>query len=137
MTKTQMDSRAFRTALGQFATGVTVITTVDASGSRVGMTANSFSSVSLEPMLVLWSIARTSKSFDAFMQARHFAIHVLSAGQKALSAQFASQCDDRFQGLETGTGVGGVPLLDGCSAQFQCETDIRHEGGDHVIIVGR
>lgn len=137
MTKTQMDSRAFRTALGQFATGVTVITALDAAGNRVGMTANSFSSVSLDPMLVLWSIARTSKSYDVFMQAPHFAIHVLNAGQKALSSQFASTCDDRFQGIETQTGAGGIPLLTDYSALFQCATEARYDGGDHVIIIGR
>lgn len=137
MTTNHMDSKAFRNALGQFATGVTVITTLDANGNRVGMTANSFSSVSLDPMLVLWSIAKTSKAFDVFMSAPCFAIHVLNARQKQLSSQFASNCDDRFTGIDTVAGHGDVPLLTDYSAVFQCETAARHEGGDHVIIVGR
>lgn len=131
------DSKAFRNALGQFATGVTVITTLDAEGRKVGMTANSFSSVSLDPMLVLWSIARTSKSFSAFVEARQFAIHVLGADQKALSSQFASSCEDRFSSVPHRAGLGGVPILDDYSAVFQCETESRFEGGDHIIIVGR
>lgn len=131
------DAKAFRQALGQFATGVTVITTLDAAGEKVGMTANSFSSVSLDPMLVLWSIAKTSRSFAAFEQARHFAIHVLTAEQKELSSQFASNCDDRFQNVPHQPGLGGVPILDDYCAVFQCETEARHEGGDHIIIVGR
>lgn len=131
------DSKAFRNALGQFATGVTVITTLDAEGRKVGMTANSFSSVSLDPMLVLWSIARTSKSFSAFVEARQFAIHVLGADQKALSSQFASNCEDRFSDVPHRSGLGGIPILDDYSAVFQCETESRFEGGDHIIIVGR
>ena len=137
MSATQTDSKAFRNALGQFATGVTVITTLDANGSKVGITANSFSSVSLDPMLVLWSIARTSRSFDIFNNASHFAIHVLNAGQRAISGQFASDCGDRFQNVSHRSGVGGVPVLDDYSAVFECETEARYEGGDHIIIIGR
>lgn len=131
------DSKAFRNALGQFATGVTVITTLDAEGRKVGMTANSFSSVSLDPMLVLWSIAKTSKSFNTFVEARQFAIHVLGADQKALSSQFASNCEDRFLDVPHRSGLGGIPILDDYCAVFQCETESRYEGGDHIIIVGR
>ena len=137
MSAIQTDSKAFRNALGQFATGVTVITTLDAEGNKVGMTANSFSSVSLDPMLVLWSIAKTSKSFNAFVEAQQFAIHILSAEQKAVSAQFASNCDDRFCNVPHHSGLGGIPVLDEYSAVFQCEMQSRYEGGDHIIIVGR
>lgn len=137
MSAQQPDSKAFRNALGQFATGVTVITTVDADGNKIGMTANSFSSVSLDPMLVLWSIAKTSKSFAAFTEARHFAIHILSAEQKALSGQFASNCEDRFCNVPHRNGVGGIPVLEDYSAVFECEMESRYEGGDHIIIVGR
>jgi 3-hydroxy-9,10-secoandrosta-1,3,5(10)-triene-9,17-dione monooxygenase reductase component len=133
----QVDVKAFRNALGQFATGVTVVTAVDAEGRKVGMTANSFSSVSLEPMLVLWSIARTSKSFQDFVSADHFAIHILNAQQKELSTQFASNCDDRFDGVPHDTGVADIPLLKDFSAVFQCQTEHQYDGGDHVIIVGR
>lgn len=131
------DAKAFRNALGQFATGVTVITTLDADGKKVGMTANSFSSVSLDPMLVLWSIAKTSRSYEAFIEARQFAIHVLSAEQKLLSGQFASNCEDRFCDVAHHAGIGGIPVLDDYSAVFECETESRYEGGDHIIIVGR
>lgn len=137
MTMPHEDPRAFRNALGQFATGVTVITTLDGDGNNIGMTANSFSSVSLDPMLVLWSIAKNSASFAAFNEARHFAIHVLHAGQRHLSTQFASRCEDRFAGIETQFGRGGIPLLTEYSALFQCDTEARYEGGDHLILVGR
>lgn len=137
MTMPHEDPRAFRNALGQFATGVTVITTLDQDGNNIGMTANSFSSVSLDPMLVLWSVAKSSACFDAFHTAKHFAIHVLHAGQRQISTQFASRCDDRFAGIETKFGRGGVPLLPEYNALFQCDTEARYEGGDHLILVGR
>ena len=133
----QNDAKAFRNALGQFATGVTVVTTIDAEGNRIGMTANSFSSVSLDPMLVLWSIAKSSKVFREFNEAQHFAIHVLRAEQLPISNQFASPCEDRFAGVETVEGIGGVPLLTDYCALFECELEARHEGGDHNILVGR
>ena len=137
MTMSHIDSKEFRNALGQFATGVTVITTVDSEGNKIGMTANSFSSVSLDPMLVLWSIAKSSKAFAAFVEARHFAIHVLHAQQRQVSHQFASNCEDRFRGIDYTVGHGGVPLLTDYSAVFQCDMETCYEGGDHVIIVGR
>lgn len=133
----QIDQKAFRSALGQFATGVTVITTLNQQGQKVGMTANSFSSVSLDPMLVLWSIARSSKSFEEFVAADRFAIHVLHANQQAISSQFASNCDDRFCNVSHCEGLGGIPLLSDFSAVFQCQTEHQYDGGDHVIIVGR
>lgn len=133
----QPDAKAFRNALGQFATGVTVVTTVDANGNKIGMTANSFSSVSLDPMLVLWSVAKSCKVFQEFNEAKHFAIHVLKAEQQPLSNQFASPCEDRFAGIQTEQGVGGIPLLTDFCARFECELEARHEGGDHVILVGR
>ena len=131
------DLKNYRNALGQFATGVTVITTLDENGNKVGMTANSFSSVSLDPMLVLWSIAKTANAFDIFNQAEHFAIHVLSANQQAISVQFATQGIDRFKGIDCLEGYGGVPLLADYCAAFQCQIETRYEGGDHVILVGR
>lgn len=137
MTKPQMDSKEFRNALGQFATGVTVITTLDQNSNKVGMTVNSFSSVSLEPMLVLWSLAKTAKTFEAFDATERFAIHVLNAEQQAISNQFASRCGDRFENVNHTEGHGGIPLLEDYSAVFQCEIEARHEGGDHIIMVGR
>ena len=131
------DPKAFRNALGQFATGVTVVTTIDKNGNKIGMTANSFSSVSLDPMLVLWSIAKTCKVFNEFNDTKHFAIHVLKADQVNVSNQFASSCEDRFDGIATTEGVGGVPLLEDYCAVFECELEARHEGGDHIILVGK
>ena len=132
-----VDSKAFRNALGQFPTGVTVVTALDRKGKKIGMTANSFSSVSLDPMLVLWSVSKTASCFREFVTASHFAIHVLNANQKSISNQFASNCDDRFQNIEYLKGVDGVPVLGDYSALFQCKTEHTYEGGDHVIIVGR
>lgn len=129
------DVRQFRDALGAFATGVTVITTRDAAGRDVGRTANSFSSVSLSPPMVLWSLARSSASHAAFHDATHFAVHVLSAKQVDLSARFAGKTEDKFAGLTVSRGVAGIPLLDGCTARFECRTEHRYDGGDHVIFV--
>jgi flavin reductase (DIM6/NTAB) family NADH-FMN oxidoreductase RutF len=126
-----------RRAFGHFATGVTVITTTTPAGEHVGMTANSFSSLSIEPPLVLWSIARTSTNFDAFRNARHFAVHVLHSGQAQLARQFATKHSDRFAGVVCTAGRTGAPLLPDFHACFDCETHEVLEGGDHVIIVGR
>ncbi len=132
----QIDKRAFRNALGAFTTGVTVVTTRDAAGRDVGLTINSFNSVSLEPPLVLWSLARSSGSLPAFLEAEHFAVHILAADQEPLSNRFAKRGADKFSGLDVARGEGGVPLLPGCSARFRCRTAYRHEGGDHEIFVG-
>ena len=132
------DSAAFRAALGRFATGVTIVTCVDAAGNRFGVTANSYNSVSLDPPLVLWSLAKNSRSLDAFQQAEAFAIHILSADQQELAMRFASRGDgDKFEGLHLSTGEGGVPLFEECAAHFECRTENRFEGGDHVIFLGR
>ncbi len=131
------DSRALRRALGQFATGVTVVTTCDPVGGQpVGMTANSFSSVSLDPPLILWSITRTSRSLPAFLSAPNFAVNVLSADQIDLSVRFARHAEDKFAGLAWSKGLGGVPVLPKLSALFECHRVACHEGGDHVIVVG-
>ena len=134
----QLDAKEFRNALGQFPTGVPVVTTLDKDGNKVGMTANSFSSVSLDPMLVLWSIAKTSSSFEVFNETEHFAIHVLNANQKDVSNTFASKdCADRFAQVAHSAGHAELPILDDYSALFQCEIEARYEGGDHIIMVGR
>jgi 3-hydroxy-9,10-secoandrosta-1,3,5(10)-triene-9,17-dione monooxygenase reductase component len=129
-------SRQFRDALGAFATGVTIVTTRGISGEDIGLTANSFNSVSLDPPMVLWSLSRKSKSLQAFLENPYFAVHVLSADQDALSHLFATRGAAKFAGLTPGRGAGDVPLLEGCSARFQCKTAFRHDGGDHVIFVG-
>jgi len=133
---TTIDPRQFRNALGAFATGVTVVTTSDEFGNDVGLTANSFNSVSLEPPMVLWSLARNAGSLPAFMGNEHFAVHVLSNRQEAVSNRFAKRGVDKFTGLELTRGQGGVPLLSECAARFECRTAYRYEGGDHMIFVG-
>lgn len=131
-----LDRQAYRAALGSFATGVTVITTRAADGTPVGLTANSFNSVSLDPPMVLWSLAKKSLSLPVFCVSSHWAVHVLAADQEALSGRFARSGEDKFKGLEIESGTGGVPLLQGCAARFQCRSSFQHEGGDHLIFVG-
>jgi 3-hydroxy-9,10-secoandrosta-1,3,5(10)-triene-9,17-dione monooxygenase reductase component len=132
----QIDATAFRNALGAFATGVTIVTTRDGVGSDVGLTANSFNSVSLDPPMVLWSLAKTSMSLSAFTQASHFAVHILASDQEMLSNRFAKRGVDKFADLDLERGEAGIPLLIGCGARFQCRTTFQYEGGDHIIFVG-
>ena len=126
----------FRNALGMFATGVTIVTARSPHGDLVGLTANSFNSVSLNPPLVLWSLSRNSSSIDAFRTGSHYAINILSAHQKDLALQFASKVPDRFAGVKYTIGAGGAPLLDGTVATFECFNRSRYEEGDHIIFVG-
>jgi len=135
-TQTTLDTAAFRRALGNFATGVTVMTAHHGE-QRTGMTANSFNSVSLEPPLVLWSVIKTSRSYDIFGQARHFAVNVLAADQIALSNHFARYSEDKFDGIEIETAPCGTPLLPGCAARFLCEKYQCLDGGDHWILLGK
>lgn len=129
------DPRSFRQALGQFATGVTVVTVRD--GDRpVGVTANSFSSVSLDPPLVLWSLRRQSGSLPAYLAAGHFTVNVLAADQTELASQFARTTADKFTDVSWTEGLGGAPLLAGVAARFECEKAAEHDGGDHVIFLG-
>lgn len=130
-----MDTASFREALGHFATGVTIVTASGPSGP-VGLTVNSFSSVSLDPPLVLWSLKKSSSCIEVFSSCEHFCVHVLSIDQVELSKQFAKRNTDKFAGVSHNTGVGGAPLLDNCCARFECETRHQYEGGDHVIFVG-
>jgi len=132
-----LDPLLLRNALGAFATGITVITTVGPDGRDVGVTANSFNSVSLDPPLVLWSLKKESSSMSAFGVAEHFAVHLLAFGQRAISERFSSRREDRFEGLAVQRGAGNVPLLEGCAGRFVCRTEYRYEGGDHMIFVGR
>jgi 3-hydroxy-9,10-secoandrosta-1,3,5(10)-triene-9,17-dione monooxygenase reductase component len=128
-------TRQFRQALGSFATGVTIVTAFDEG--PVGVTANSFNSVSLDPPLVLWSLARSSGSMQAFQNAGHFAVHILGAHQEDLSARFARSGSDKFEKSEWHRGVAGAPVLDDYSALFECRTVEAYDGGDHVIFVGQ
>lgn len=132
-----LSPKALRSALGRFATGVTIITCVDGDGQRVGLTANSFNALSLDPPLVLWSLRRASPSLPAFEGATHFAVNVLAESQADLSRRFASQVADKFAEGAWTPGLGGAPVLAGASAVFECETAARHDGGDHRLFIGR
>lgn len=131
------DSRAFRQALGNFATGVTIVTAKGTDGVTVGVTASSFNSLSLDPPLILWSCAKSSRSCPVFETAAHFAVNVLAFDQLDLSNHFARQQDDKFATVTWSEGVGGVPMFPGCAGRFQCETYDKVEGGDHWIFIGK
>lgn len=130
------DPMSFRRALGTFTTGVTIVTTKGLQGQDVGLTANSFSSVSLDPPLVLWSLGKSAKSVDDFAAAEHFAVHILSEHQESLSNTFAKRGADKFGAVKVERGPCGIPLLDESSARFICKTRHQYEGGDHIIFVG-
>jgi len=125
-----------RNALGSFATGVTIITTLGKNGQKVGMTANSFNSVSLTPPLILWSIGKSTNCFEDFMAAEAFAVHVLAEDQQDLSNRFATTGIDRFAELECTEGFLRSPILPHYSACFQCKMSHQYEGGDHIIMLG-
>jgi len=126
----------FRTALGMFATGVTIVTACAPDGQRVGLTVNSFNSVSLEPPLVLWSLSQTASSMNVFRTGSHYAINILSVDQQALALRFASRGIDRFADVNFTEGRCGAPLLAGSVASFECFNRSRHVEGDHVIFIG-
>jgi len=129
--------RRMRNALGRFATGVTVVTGSDLDGTAVGVTISSFNTVSLDPPLVLWSLARHSKSLNCFAPGMAHTIHILSAQQKTLAERFASTTLNKFNGLTYRLTTAGVALLPDCLAYFECLTQSWYEGGDHVIIIGK
>jgi flavin reductase (DIM6/NTAB) family NADH-FMN oxidoreductase RutF len=130
-------TRDFRHALGQFATGVTIVTTADAQGHPVGLTVSSFNSVSLDPPLVLWSMAHRAGSLPIFQQCQHYAIHVLSAEQQVLAQRFATRGIDKFAGVDWQPNAHGVPVIVGAAAVFECDNRSRYDEGDHVIFVGQ
>ncbi|MGH8830809.1 MAG: flavin reductase [Polaromonas sp.] len=130
------DPQEFRRALGMFATGVTIVTAHGADGTPVGVTANSFNSVSLTPPLVLWSLAKSAYSLTAFSEATHWNVHILAEDQVAMSNHFARAGQDKFSGMALDDSPSKAPLLQGCSARFQCRTMFQYEGGDHIIFVG-
>lgn len=119
-----------------FATGVTVVTARDADGRLIGLTANSFNSVSLEPPLVLWSLALRAGSMPVFARGSHYAINILAADQVELAERFASKNVDRFAGVAWRPGLAGAPVLEGAAAVFECFNRSQYEEGDHVIFVG-
>ena len=131
------DARTFRQALGWFATGVTIITTICPDGTPVGVTANSFSSVSLDPPLVLFSLARKAFSLAAFQESGRFAVNVLSGEQALLSNRFATASSDKWRDVDFERGESGCPIIGGALASFDCTIHATCDGGDHLIIVGR
>lgn len=132
-----IDPRAFRRALGNFATGVTIITARSPEGVNVGVTASSFNSLSMNPPLVLWSSIKESPSCTIFESASHFAVNILASDQLDMSNHFARQQEDKFGAVEWEEGLGGAPLFSGCAGRFQCETYDKVDGGDHWIFIGR
>ena len=135
-TQAPTDTIDLRRALGRFGTGVTIVSTLDGQGAPVGVTANSFSSVSLEPPIVLWSLRRASPSLAAFDATGRFVINVLALEQLELSRRFASPVADKFSGVGHYRGLGGLPVVEGCAAVFECRTQQRLEVGDHILFLG-
>ncbi|MVW77667.1 flavin reductase family protein [Bordetella sp. 02P26C-1] len=131
------DSKEFRRVLGAFTTGVTIMTTVDEDGNQYGVTANSFSSVSLDPPLILWSQARTSSSYAAFKNCERFVVNILADHQIPISNQFARSGGNKFHGVMVNEGLGGVPIIEDCSAYLECVKVAVHPGGDHDIYIGQ
>ncbi|MEJ7929374.1 flavin reductase [Ramlibacter sp. AN1015] len=132
-----VDTRELRRVLGAFVTGVTVITTVDQEGRAFGVTANSFTSVSLDPPLILWNQALKAPSHPAFRDARYFAVNILAEDQVWVSQRFATPRTDKFEGVPVRSGLGGVPLIEGCAAYLECSKEANYPGGDHAIFMGR
>jgi flavin reductase (DIM6/NTAB) family NADH-FMN oxidoreductase RutF len=131
-----IDPRDFRSALGTYATGVTIITAAAPDGKPYGLTCNSFASVSLNPPLVLWSLVVYSSSLTVFQNASHFTVNVLGVSQQALASKFAKSSDDKFTGVDWTPGLGNAPVLAESVANFQCRSVNRYYGGDHVIFLG-
>lgn len=136
MRRVDASDREFRTALGCFATGVTIITALGPRGERLGNTVNSFTSVSLDPPLILWCMGRHALSLNAYLSTDQFVVNILSEEQIALSAQFARSKGDKWAGVSSETGSLGIPVLTEAAAIFECKTRHTYMGGDHVIFVG-
>ena len=131
-----IDARDLRNALGCFGTGVAIITARASEGRAVGLTVNSFASVSLDPPLVLWSLVAHSPSLAVFQEASHFAVNVLARSQQHLALRFARSSEDKFADVVWTEGRGGAPILENVVAHFQCRNANRYYGGDHVIFLG-
>ncbi len=132
-----IDGREFRDALGRFATGVCLITTTTPDGKALALTANSFASVSLDPPLVLWSLQNNSDVYDAYATPKHYAINILSDQQQDLSGRYARKGEHELDPAHYSPGDDGAPLITGALTSFECDLHQTHDGGDHLIIVGR
>lgn len=133
--RSPLDSRALRTALGQFATGITVVSTRSGEGSFVGLTVNSFSALSLEPPLILWSLRCSSPSLPVFESAERFVVNVLAEAQVEVSRRFALPLADKFEGVAHAENAWGQPLIHGAAAWFECRTLSRQVAGDHCLFI--
>lgn len=131
-----VDQHDFRAVLGRFATGVTVVTACDAQGNDVGMTVSAFTSVSLDPPLVCVSIGHDASAYHALAEATHFVVNILSEGQEALARRFAESDADRFEGIGYDRAASGAAILLDVLGHLECEIKVRHEAGDHDIIIG-
>ena len=127
--------RVFRSALGCFATGIAVVTSVTADGEKIGLTINSFNSVSLEPPLILFSIARQAYSLQQLLQTGHFAVNVLSASQQGLAERFAQALSNKWEGVEYAMTASGCPYFANVLGVFDCRIRNDYDGGDHIILV--
>ena len=130
------DSRDFKTAMGRFLTGVTIVSCLDHNGQPCGLTVNSFASVSLDPPLVLWSLIKGSSLHTAFTQADSYAIAILGENQKDICYRFASDVEDRFETISWQSGVTGLPIINDCLSVLECKSYAQYDGGDHIIFVG-
>jgi 3-hydroxy-9,10-secoandrosta-1,3,5(10)-triene-9,17-dione monooxygenase reductase component len=130
------DAHEYRKSLGVFATGVAIATSTDSQGGPVGLTINSFTSVSLAPPLILWSLRNTSSSLPVFERSEYFAINILAADQHRLSRRFSSAIADKFNGVSISPSQDRIPLIEGCAAQFECIRRRYYEEGDHVVFIG-
>lgn len=133
-----VDQRSFRKALGCFASGVTVVTSLQPdTRAPAGVTVSAFSSLSLDPPMVLFCLGAKTSSIEAFKTFGHFAINILSEGQRDLSIRFASRTEDKWLGVEWESWDSGVPILGGCLTNLECALEAVHEGGDHLIFIGK
>ena len=132
-----VDQREFRNALGCFATGVTVVTAIDKNGEGVGITANSFSAVSLNPPLVLWCVGRSAVTFPVFETCKAFTVSVLGAAAAETSGRYSMKDGHRIERGDTVPTKLGPPAFIGALAVFECDLQARHDGGDHLILIGR
>ena len=130
-------TREFRDALGHFATGITIVTTLGKQNKPEGLTVNSFTALSLSPPQVLWCLGKQSPSRKSFEASSHFSINVLNKDQRHISNQFATSTDNKFQGIKWDKGLGGAPTLLDCIATFECSNIQHHQGGDHIIFIGQ
>jgi 3-hydroxy-9,10-secoandrosta-1,3,5(10)-triene-9,17-dione monooxygenase reductase component len=136
MNNSAADTHALRQALGSFVSGITVITCAEADAQPVGVTVSSFCSLSLDPPMVLWCLARDARSTPAFLNADRFAVHVLAHNQWHVAEQFAMRGGDKFRAVQWAQSVRDVPLIEDCAVRFECRRDAVHEGGDHLIVTG-